>query len=80
MITAWLIEVTTPPVTIPSSAPSLTTVAIAELPVLHTPPAVASLSVIVDPAHTSNGPPVIAAGSGFTVIVVVVLQPVIGKV
>jgi hypothetical protein len=42
---------------------------------LHVPPLVPLLSVIVNEGHTTLLP-VIPAGSGFTVIVVVVRQPV----
>ena len=45
---------------------------------LHAPPAVALLKVVVEPAQTLVVP-VIAAGSGLTVTVVVTAQPV-GKV
>ena len=41
---------------------------------LHVPPGVASANKVHDPAHTCVAP-VIAAGSGLTVIVVVVEQP-----
>ena len=41
---------------------------------LHVPPVTASLSVIVDPAHTDEGPE-IAAGSGLTASVAVRTQP-----
>ena len=40
----------------------------------HTPPAVASVIVMEDPAHTVNVPP-IAAGFGFTVNTAVPVQP-----
>lgn len=49
------------------------------LAVLHNPPGVTSVSVIVDPMQTLAGPP-IAAGTGFTVIVVIVAHPVAGIV
>ena len=39
------------------------------------PPALASLSVVDDPTHTEDTP-VIAAGSGFTVKIAEMLQPV----
>ena len=50
-------------------------VATAMLLLLHVPPIVASLSVVVLPTQTAVTP-VIAAGSGLTVIIVVVRQPV----
>jgi hypothetical protein len=54
------------PVTTPVPA---TTVATAGVALLQVPPAVASLSVVVDPAQTLVVP-VIAAGNGFTTTVV----------
>lgn len=59
------------PVTVPVTEP---TVATATVLLLHTPPVVAELSVVADPAHTLVVP-VIAAGIALTVTVVVVLQP-----
>jgi hypothetical protein len=50
------------------------TVAIAGIPLLHTPPAVTSDKVRVEPAQTEP-PPAIAAGAGVTVITLVVRQP-----
>ena len=50
-------------------------VAMPVLPLLHVPPVVALARVDVVPAHIAVAP-VIAAGSGFTVIIVVVIQPV----
>ena len=50
---------------------------IVAMPVLllsHVPPAEASVSVVVRPVHTCIVPP-IEAGNGFTVTVVVVMQP-----
>jgi len=60
------------PVTTPLPDP---TIAIAGFPLLHKPPGVASVSSAVNPAHTSAVPP-IEAGNGFTVTIVVVIQPV----
>jgi hypothetical protein len=59
-----------PPVMIPV-VPMLATVALL-LPQL--PPAVASVTVIVDPLHTTVGP-AIATGDGFTATTIVALQP-----
>jgi len=53
-------------------------VATTGLALLHAPVPVASLNIVVDPTHTFVVP-VISAGSGFTVTVLFVLQPV-GKV
>lgn len=60
------------PVTTPDAEP---TGAIAVLLLLHAPPVVASVSVIVAPTHTLLLP-VIAAGEVLTVTVAVVAQPV----
>ena len=43
---------------------------------VHTPPRVASLSVIIPPSHTT-GVPVIAAGVAPTVTTVVITQPAV---
>ncbi len=56
------------PVTNPEVDPI---VAIVVTSLLHVPPVVASDSAMLEPAHTELAP-VIAAGCGFTVIVVVV--------
>jgi hypothetical protein len=58
------------PVTIPVADPMV----IVELVLLHIPPGVMSLKVVVAPMQISV-PPVIAAGSGFTVTNVVTVQP-----
>lgn len=42
--------------------------------VLQTPPATVFVSVTEPPTHTAEGPP-IAAGTGFTVTIVIVLHP-----
>jgi len=42
---------------------------------LHEPPAVASVSVLLRPEHTFNDP-MIVAGKGLTVTTSVVIQPV----
>ena len=60
------------PVTTPVVPP---TVATSVLPLLHTPPLVTSLSVVVEPAQTTVTP-VTAAGIGLTVIGVTTKQPV----
>jgi hypothetical protein len=52
--------------------------AIAGVPDVHAPPVVALPSVIDEPAQTT-AVPVIGAGSAFTVIILVIMQPV-GKV
>lgn len=59
-----------PPVTVPA-----TTVATVVLLLLHTPPVVVSVRAVVSPAHILLVP-LIAAGLGFTVNEVVVIQPV----
>ena len=58
------------PVTMPVKDP---TVAISGLLLLHTPPAVGSVSNIVEPTHTVDGPEIIP-GYGLTVIVLVATQ------
>lgn len=68
MITAVPADI---PVTIPVVAPTLAL----ELVVLHVPPEVGSVSVIVDPSHTTENPPM-DDGNGFTLIGVVTVQPV----
>jgi len=55
------------PVTTPVAG---TTVALA-LPLLQVPPGTLSDKVIVEPIHTANVAPVIAAGAGFTVTIFV---------
>jgi hypothetical protein len=59
------------PETIPDIAP---TVATDVVPLLHTPPEVASDKLVVAPEHTLLAPE-IAAGNGFTVTIVVAVQP-----
>jgi hypothetical protein len=49
-------------------------VAMLVLPLIHVPPAIALLNVVVDPAHIVVNP-VIPGGVGFTVIVVVTVLP-----
>ena len=58
------------PVRIPEAEPML-----AGPILLHTPPVVASVNVVLDPLQTLAAP-VIAIGNGFTVTSVVVMQPV----
>ena len=61
-----------PPVTTPVREP---TDACKGLVLLHMPPGVVELSATDEPTHTEPGP-VIAAGNGFTVTVVIARQPV----
>ena len=61
-----------PPLTIPDTIP---TVACTVLLLLQLPPPVVSDKVVVEPTHTT-GVPLIAAGTGLTVTVAVVKQPV----
>lgn len=63
------------PVTIPVAEPTVT----AALVVLHTPPAIGSLSVTDDPMHTAGGP-VTAEGVAFTVTLAKAVQPVVPAV
>ncbi len=60
------------PADTPVTTPPLVTVAMLVLPLLHTPP-VPAVSVVVPPGQT-DAVPVIAAGNGCTVTVVVDLQ------
>ena len=53
-------------------------VAMVVVVVLHVPPGVGSLNVVVEPTQTDS-PPSIGPGSGFTVTVVVMLQPVVSE-
>ena len=64
------------PVSNPVLAPNVVTVATLVLLLLHAPPNVALLSTLVCPAHTV-AIPVMAAGTGFTEIIVVLKQPVV---
>jgi hypothetical protein len=59
------------PDTTPDDEPTFTK--LGEL-LLHTPPATASLNVVVSPTHTESTP-VIAAGAGFTVTVLANMHP-----
>ena len=61
------------PVTKPVEEP---TVAFAVLPLVHVPPLVASLMLVVKPAHTV-AVPVMDEGSGLTVTTTVEIQPVV---
>lgn len=63
------------PVTIPDADP---TVAIAVLPLVHVPPTIASVRLVVVPIQRLVDP-LILTGAGLTVMVIVVSQPV-GKV
>ena len=72
MIVAVLVVATTPPVTTPVDSP---TVAIPVALLLHVPPPVPSVSVVVNPEHTVRVP-LIAVGNGFTVTMAVCIQPV----
>ena len=69
-------EIVTVPTVTPVTMPVDPTDAIPEALVLHVPPEVASVSEMVEPAHTEEAPD-IAAGNAFTVTVVVAMQPVI---
>ena len=60
------------PVTTPLLAPI---VAILVVLLLHVPGALASVSAVLEPAHTSSVP-LISAGNGLTVTTAVVIQPV----
>ena len=53
------------PTSSPLTVPDVFTEAMSELPLVHVPAAVASVSVVADPAHT-EGVPAIAAGCVLT--------------
>ena len=61
------------PVTTPLDEPIVT---MPVLPLVHVPPLVASLMVVVKPAHTT-AVPVMDEGNGLTVTTIVEIQPVI---
>ena len=61
------------PVTMPDVAPMVATPV---LLLVHVPPEVASVNVVVKPTHTFVVPP-IAAGFGLTVKLVTAIQPVL---
>lgn len=63
------------PADAPVTSPDASTVAIAGNALLQVPPEVAFVTTAADPTHTFVAPP-IAAGSAFTVTVVVERQPV----
>jgi hypothetical protein len=63
------------PPEMPVTTPAADTVATETLELLHTPPGVASESVVL-PEHATVVDPVITAGNGFTVTTLVVRQPV----
>ena len=62
------------PTILPVTTPVEDMDAMVELLLLHVPPP-ASLRVVVDPRHTALAPS-IAVGNGFTVTIVVMIQPV----
>jgi hypothetical protein len=66
-----LLTIVPTPVTLP---PALVTVAWATLLLVHVPPLIASVRLIIDPEHTLVGP-AIAAGKGLTVTGAVTKQP-----
>jgi hypothetical protein len=68
-------EMTEVPTDTPVTSPEELIVATAGVELLHVPPAVTSLSVVVDPWQTEEVP-AIAAGKGLTVTVLVIKQPV----
>ena len=63
------------PVTIPLDDPIVAT---AVLPLLHAPPEVPLVNVVVLPMHTESVPPILA-GSAYTVTILVAAQPVVGN-
>ena len=63
-------DITDVPTALPVTTPPTVIVATVVVPLLHTPPLMASVSAVVKPTQT-EGVPVIAAGCVFTVITVV---------
>ena len=62
------------PALLPLTTPEVFTEAIAELLLLHTPPVIASVSVITAPAQTLSAPSMVpASGKAFTVTLSVVV-------
>jgi hypothetical protein len=75
VMVAVLATVTVPAVTIPEADP---TVAIPVALLLHVPPDVASLSVVVRPEQTESVPSM-GVETGFTVTTPTAMQPVVGN-
>jgi len=71
---AFVYTIVSTPAATPPTVPA-DTVAIPAFAVVHTPPAVASTSVVAAPTHTLINP-VIAAGDAFIVIILVTVHPV----
>lgn len=68
------------PVAIPVTTPVLNPIlAMSASLLVHVPPGVASVNVVVRPRHTFVTPDILA-GNGLTVNVAVIAQPVTGKV
>ena len=65
--------ITVAPGALPVTTPDIEPIVAFVLLLLQVPPVVASLKVMDDPTHTAVGP-VIVAGEGFTVTVVVAKQ------
>ena len=68
--TPWVIPVTAPAVPVPT--PTVTSV------LLHEPPEVASVRMIVDATQTAEGPPMLP-GFALTVTSLIALQPVLSE-
>ena len=67
------------PADVPPATPDVgITVAIPVAAELHIPPVVASISVVVTPAHIDSDTDAGTAGNAFTVTTVDLLQPVAG--
>ena len=65
---------TTVPAVTPLTTPPEVTVALAGVPLLQAPPADVSVNVIVPPMQTTDGPPIGAAETPFTVTIAVTEQ------
>ena len=66
-IPATVYEITTVPAEFPVTMPDILTLAITPLLVLHAPPAVASVNVVVDAIHALGDPEMGATEDAFTV-------------
>jgi hypothetical protein len=69
------VDTLVPVLPLPVTVPPGSTVATLTLPLLHTPPGVASLNVVDKPSHMVVFP-VISDGNALTVTVAVAVQPV----
>ena len=62
-------DIVAEPAATPVTTPDVATVATIVFPLLHVPPAVASVSAMVEPIHTLDGPEIAAMDDGLTVMI-----------